>query len=419
MVDTSSEIPEVTANDADSLTTIELGVEDADPNIFDDFTIREVQLAESLLTPGLQTSFKVHSYFHSIPVKNFDTFKNKNLVIRIDRPGLSSYFEKTSLDISQTLYRLGGRSSTSPLTTDNRKLINRSVEELTFHACDKTLLNDAANLVSKSWKCTTPSAIVEEVLSTCAGARVLDIEDCDPAKDFVAENKHPFQVVSQQANAALAAGNDPSFVHYMTYENYGTHHFRSLYSLSQQAPIIELEYNMIGSSYSYPYSIMNYTFPCDFDLLSDILNGVGSSGADINSLAIFNPLIGLFSLMGDQSVGCGIGGGVYKIAMSNQGSAGDQFSCPDFVSTYLPKRQARMALLERDKIALRLTVPWNPIYNAGKVIKINLKNDQDSSILNYGSGNYLIVSLIHTIRSGGYSTITMDCVSQTVGQGEV
>jgi hypothetical protein len=78
-----------------------------------------------------------------------------------------------------------------------------------------------------------------------------------------------------------------------------------------------------------------------------------------------------------------------------------------------------MALLERDKIALRLTVPWNPIYNAGKVIKINLKNDQDSSILNYGSGNYLIVSLIHTIRSGGYSTITMDCVSQTVGQGEV
>ena len=208
MVETAS-IPEVTANDADSLTTIELGVEGADPNIFDDFTIREVQLAESLLTPGLQTSFKVHSYFHSIPVKNFDTFKNKNLVIRIDRPGLSSYFEKTSLDISQTLYRLGGRSSTSSLTTDNRKLINRGVEELTFHACDKTLLNDAANLVSKSWKCTTPSAIVEEVLSSCAGARVLDIEECDPARDFVAENKHPFQVVSQQANAALAMKLNP------------------------------------------------------------------------------------------------------------------------------------------------------------------------------------------------------------------
>jgi hypothetical protein len=166
---------------------------------------------------------------------------------------------------------------------------------------------------------------------------------------------------------------------------------------------------------------VHYTFPCDFDLLSDILNGVGDTGADISSLAIFNPLIGLFSLLGNQDIGCGIGGGVYKIAMSNQGSAGEQYMCPDFVSTYLEKRQARMALLERDKIALRITVPWNTIYNVGKIIKIRLYNSESGSskIENYGSGDYLIVSLIHNIKAGGYSTITMDCVSKTVGQGEV
>ena len=79
-----------------------------------------------------------------------------------------------------------------------------------------------------------------------------------------------------------------------------------------------------------------------------------------------------------------------------------------------------MALLEKDKIALRLTVPWNTIYNVGKVIRIKLYNAEvGTKGFNYGSGDYLITSLIHNIKSGGYSTITMDCVSKTVGQGEV
>ena len=406
--------------DQDILTSLVVNIEGAGEDLLKDFTVREVMLAESLLTPGLQTSVKIQSYIHSTPIKNYDVLKGRNIAINISRPILGKYKFKTDLDVSQTIYRLGGRSSTNPNATDNRKMVNRSVEEMTFHACDDTLLNDAANLVSKSWKCTTPSAITAEVLASCAGAKRLKIEPSDPARDYVAENKHPFQVVAQQANAALAAGNDPSFVHFMTYEDLGTHHFRSLKSMSEQDPIVELEYNMVGSSYSIPYSIMNYTFPCDFDLLSDILNGVGASGADISSLAIFNPLTGLFSMLGNQAVGCGMGGGVYKIAMSNQGSAQDQFMCPDFVSTYLQKRQARMALLEKDKIALRLTVPWNTIYNVGKVIRIKLYNAEvGTKGFNYGSGDYLITSLIHNIKSGGYSTITMDCVSKTVGQGEV
>ena len=116
-----------------------------------------------------------------------------------------------------------------------------------------------------------------------------------------------------------------------------------------------------------------------------------------------------------------MGGGVHKVAMSNQNSEKAADSCPDYVRVSVDKRQARMALLEKDKIALRLTVPWNTVYNAGKVINIILKNNADKSgqLLNYGSGKYLISSLVHNIKAGGYSTITMDCVSQTVGHGEV
>ena len=414
-------------SDSDNYTSCEVSIEGSSDNIISDTSWTNIILAESILTPGLQTSIKFQSYTDLLPIKNFDDVKGLPISIYIKKPSLADapYYLPFDKTIVQTLYRLGGRSSTDANATNNRKLINRTVEELTLHACDETLLNDAASLVSKMWKCTTPSAITDEVLRSCAGAKNLNIEQCDPARDFVAENKHPFGVVAQQANAALAGGNDPSFLHFMTYEKaesgQGTHHFRSLKTMTQQAPIMKLKYDQTGSSYTKPDSIMNYYFPCDFDLLSDILNGVGSNGADMNSLALFNPSKGIFSLLGNQATGCGIGGGAYKIAQSNQGSEKAEYSCPDFVSTYLLKRQARMALLEKDKIALRLTVAWNPIYHVGKMINIELLNNTSGkeSYLRYGSGDYLIVALVHNIKAGGYSTITIDCVSKTVGEGQV
>jgi hypothetical protein len=68
---------------------------------------------------------------------------------------------------------------------------------------------------------------------------------------------------------------------------------------------------------------------------------------------------------------------------------------------------------------LRLTVPWYPELHAGKVIHIELQNKVENTLLNYGSGDYLIVSLTHNIKRGGMATTTMDCVSTTVGEGVV
>jgi len=375
-------------------------------------TPAEIILGESLLTPGLQTSVRVHSHIHSLPIKNLDDYKGSDLNISIKRECLKEFGIETDMEVRQRLYRL-----------DNRRPIAQSVEEFTLHGCDQTLLNDAATLVSKLWKCTTPSAITSEVLRNCAGADRLDVESCAPARDYVAENIHPFQVVAQQANAGLAAGSDPSFVHYMTYENLGTHHFRSLYSLTRQSSIMTFRYSEIGgkAGYADPHTIMTYSFPCDFDLLSDILNGIDENGNDINSLMVYNPVLKAFGLFGNMSYGCGVGGGVMKHSMTNAGSAAQQLMCPDYVEQYLLKRQARMALLEQDKIALRLTVPWNPELHAGKIISLELINrhQEGGSNLNYGSGDYLIVHMKHHLKLGGFSTTVMDCVSKTVGQGGI
>lgn len=399
------------------LTTIQIEFPDLpDPHLLDNMTPQEVLLGESLLTPGLQTTIKVQSDIFRLiegeKIKNLDDFKGGRVILKMERPILEKYGYPTKMTVDQITVRL-----------DNRKLVNNNIEEFTLRAIDQSLLNDAENLVSKDWHCKTPSFVTEHVLRECAGVTKLEVEESSPQRDYIAENIHPFQVVAQQAQAALAdGGKDPSFVHYMTYENLGTHHFKSLFKLTKQEPIIKLRfmetYDKMG--YRDPRSIMTHSFPCDFDLLSDVLNGINSKGQNISTGLTFNLARKMVNMFGSQRSKCGgIGQGIPKISTSNEGSAKQQEVCPDYSKTYLQLRQARMALLDQDKIALRVTVPWNPIYHAGKIIEIELHNKQNPEKLNYGSGKYLIVSLLHTIKRGGFSTITMDCVAETVGQGGI
>lgn len=381
------------------------------PKFLDDFSIREVTLTESILTPGLMTSILVDAYVH-LP-RDYNAFKNAPVSITINRPILARYGYQSELTFTNTIYRM-----------QNRKLVNNNNENMTFQALHQTQLEDARKLMSKSWKCVTPSSIVSEVLTTCLGSNSNDVEESSPARDYIAENIHPFQVISQQADAALARSNDPSFIHYMTYENNGTHHFKSLYSLTKQSPVGVFRFSEVGYSqeehkgYMNPNAVMTHSFPCDFDLLSDLLNGVNTDGSFIGSLSIENIKNKLSSAFNFNPGFCS-SAATFKTAMSNVNTAQEQDSCPMDVETHLLKRQARMGLLEKDKIALRLTVPWNASLNAGKVIRFERYSLDYPGTKLYGSGDYLIHSLTHIIKASGYSTTVMDCVSTTVGQGIV
>lgn len=378
-----------------------------------DFTYQEVVLGESLLTPGLQTSIVCHSFAHTEQRKNFDIFKNANVRVYARNKALeTNEFSgvQSTFETLQTVYRL-----------ENRHPLDVSNEDMTFRACDPSMLFNAINLVSKSWSCTPPSSIVNYVLRSCVGAKSVDIETAGPSRDYIAENIHPFQVINQQANVAMAGGVDPSFLHYMTYNNIATHHFRSLKSLTRQSPKMEFIASQTASSTGIgnPKSILRYTFPCDFDLLSDLLNGIGPNGENLSSVILFNEKNKMFSVVGNQTIGCGVGGGPAKLAKTNLNTAKYQNSCNDNIGNSLLLRQARMSLLENDKIALRLTVPFNPGLHAGDVITAIFPNKSPTNVPNYGSGNYLILHMMHNIKRGGYATTTMSCVSQTAGIGIV
>jgi hypothetical protein len=383
-------------------------------NIQDEITLTEIMLTESLLTPGLQTTMLVQNKLNmDTGLKNLDEYYGKDVTINAQREIIAKIFpgKKDTFSTTQQIYRIS-----------NRELINYNIEQFQIDACDRSLIKDARTFMTKSWSCATASDIVSDVLNHCIQPDNVNIESSFPPKDYIAENLHPFQVVTQQAENTLSfADNDPSFCHFMTYQDESgddipTHNFRSLSKMAKQKPIFTFTYSGKATTdlnYAIPSEIMAYSFPCDFDMLSDTLNGVDSNGQQIFSLITFNKLSGAVSSFGPQFDTCGT---TAFSASTNLGTAEDQNSCNTNVEKYLITRKARMGLLEQDKIALRLTVPFNPIMNVGKVITANFLNSTTGN-LNYGSGDYLIVNMTHNIKMGGFGVTVMDCVSNTVVAG--
>lgn len=372
-------------------------------------TIKEILMSENLLTPGLQTFVRLHSAIYQPSGKNFDQWKNQDITFNLIGPSGSG-----QLQVNQKVYRL-----------EERHFMPTNVgqtEEMTVHACDESTLEDAKTLVSKSWKCTKPSEVVNHVLNQCLKVKNKQVDSADPARDYIAENIHPLQVIAQQANVAVD-GDDPSFLHYMTYEDGGKHYFRSLKKMTQGSASMTYKQVDIENETGYENTMyaINFSFPCDFDYLSDLLNGLDENGKDQNTGAFMNPVFKLFRLGGSSSIGgdsCGLGGYNYKEGLSNKATAENQNSCNLDTETHLLKRQARMGLLERDKIALRITVPCNLNLHVGQLMKLEWKNKYDGADV-YGSGEYLISSMTHNIKLGGFSVTNMDCVAKSVGSGVV
>lgn len=391
-----------------------------------DITLKELILGESLTTPGLQMSatFQSEVYLHG---KNLDELKGKDVSLYA-YSGHFSDFRRMQIGAQMKVYRLENRR----LFPDNMS----KTQEFTVHCCDESLLENGKHLMSKSWQCKTPSDIVKDALK-CVKAEVDDIQSSEPARTYIAENIHPFQVIAQQANAALD-GEDPSFVHFMKFlevpDQRGKHYFKSLKELAKQSPVWEFFQSETTDSKNQGYQAFNdqgekkspaivFEFPCDFDLLSDILNGVGADGMNMNTMTTWNPFNLNFSFFqgekpsGNSMQGCYEGYNLMQ-SMTNKGAEDDPCKASN-IDKYLLKRQARMGLLDKNKVALRLTVPWNPRVHAGDVIRFTWKNHTRGGGDIYGSGDYLVASTMHKIYQGGFGVTTLDCVASTVERGEV
>ena len=381
-------------------------------NIPPDTTVKEVIIGESLLNPSAHVAVTLQSVIYTETAKNWSQFKCKELGLDItdgnDNP--------RTMKVRQEIYRCDNRHFAS--------LNTGQVEELTLHAIDSSILKDAQVIWEKSWKCSTPSAVVKEALQQI-GASSSYVDSAGPARPYVAESIHPLQVIQQQANVALD-GDDPSFLHYMTINDAtgeNIHHFRSLARLSKGTAydIYASDTAITGGkgfneSMFNNYNIaVNFSFPCDFDTLTDILNGIDCDGVNLNQTRTMNFVRGVTDAVG--AIGKAVGLANQIFSTTNLGTAEQQKSCDTAVEKYLHKRQARMALLDRDKIALRITVPWSPWLHVGNKIHFHWNDRYDPSRELYGSGQYIIAHMTHNIQFGGYAVTNLDCITNTLGGG--
>lgn len=388
---------------------------DAPENLFVDFNISYVTLTESLMSPSLQTKVFVQSFRHPGYVKDWDKLANKKVRIRAWRDILKRVPADHDIEIENTIFRVSERSPRS-----------YQYDVFNIMAIDDTALDNAEKRISKSWKCATPTQIVADTLKGCVKVPYLTARSSTPPRTFFAENIHPYQVVAQQADVALAGGNDPSFLHFITYNNVvGTHHFDSLYGMTRRDPIWEYEFHEFGhrqNTWEDPHAIFSYEHPCDYDLISDALNGVDRNGKEQASFMGINPVNGLHSVIGGSNSGCGMGGQETDSMFTNKGTAASEPNCEIDVEKHKLRRTARLGLLDADKVAIRLTVAFNPNLHVGKMIKIKIPNkrvsERESSMEDdYGSGVYLISAMTHRLVNNGFGTTVLDCISKSVGNG--
>ncbi len=383
-----------------------------------DVTVKEVVVGESLLNPSAHAVVTLQSAMYFRP-QNWDDYRCKPIIVDItdndNRPD-----NPRTMRINQIIYRCDNRHFSSTNTGNT--------EDLSLHCIDKSILKDAERVWSKSWKCSTPGQVVKEALQQIGVTSFNITGSTGPGRPYVAETIHPLQVIQQQANVALYNGDDPSFLHYMTIREQtgeNVHNFRSLQELLKT----EYAYDIYaadtavtgGTSLSDAFSnsfaslamrtATTFNFPCDYDVLSDILNGIDCGGRNLNDVRTFNMVSGEFS----SAVGALTQAANIFKSITNMGTAQNQQSCETNVEKYLLKRQARLGLLDKDKIALRVTIPWSPWLHVGQKINFHWNNRYEPSYEQYGSGKYLILHLTHNIQYGGYAVTTLDCIANTYG----
>lgn len=399
------------------LTDLQVNVKGLDTAAFET-SVTEINLTESLLNPGLQTSVLVTSRYNTPDfLKNLDELYMKEVDIYAERKILRFWDDvvKTDFNTTQRVYRLS-----------KREPVNYALETYQLDFCDDSLLIDAKNYLSRSWFKKTPTDIVKDIYSQVFPNQNLEIEDTSPAQDYIAEFVHPFQAVTQISERALSTAGDPSLVHFMTYQNKGhsdinTHNYRSLANMAKADPVFEFSYSgkaSIDLNFANPHDIMQYSFPRDFDALSDVLNGVDSDGkaSPIVGLNMVNPVTSRVSAFGP--IFNGIAGNTPYMETTNKGTEDIQNSAPLTSERIKVLRRARMSLIDPDSIALRMVLPFSPFLNVGRTIKVHFPNNMRNGEDTYGSGKYLIVNMTHTIKAGGLGLTIVECVSDSVAKGQ-
>lgn len=389
-----------------------------------ELSVTDVYVHESILSPTLQmsincqdTSHIIKNYFHYKANKEGEmpnvTFTLKNLTqdTVVSGPRGDKTIDAELPINNMRIYRM-----------DNRRPVSYHIDEFTLHLCSPTTINNLKARMSDFYKMKELSKIVNDAMES-AGLKQYnrEIEKTDLKRDYISNNQHPYQVISEIADMATKHQR-AQFLHFMTCENVsGKQYFTSIKKLIDQKPIFDFAYSEKGLNQTFlANDIMTYEFPCEFDTLLDLTSGIIDNKKDYDdhkpSMVSINPFDGGIYLVDGKifkgRATKGFGGVLNAGAWSNLNNFEAPYSNanePSEVEKYLHRRTENLSAFHRENINLKMVVPFNPKMHVGKTITATFFSKREGE-KNYGSGKYLIAHLTHNVKVGGYSTTTMECI---------
>lgn len=414
MASSASDYPPVTSGVADDIKF------SFDDEFFSELSLVDVMVFESILSPDPQITMTLHDANQITKnmidwkLKDDKPIKLKEMKLvnpfadyntRQDGMGAQNVKDITIKD--QIVYRV-----------DQGKLVNYYTEEFKVHICSPLTIENMKTRISKFYPKNDISKVVEDALkSVCEKSGIkFDVESTEMKRDYISNNMHPYQIVSEIVDMATKNGWT-NYFHFATFEDKkGKHYVKSLKKLIEGSSKITYRYEHkgVGDALTKFDNILSYEFPSFFDTLLDLSHGIiDDENLEIEpSMVSLNPFTSTFYIVdGDSNGNQGkpIGGTLNSGAWSNHST---MYDVPNHCEKYLHTRTGPLAFENKNRPDIKIIVPFNPELHAGEVIKIELDMILEGNKYkkNYGTGDYLVSTLTHNIKTGSYGVTVIEAI---------
>ena len=373
-----------------------------------------------------------------------------------DALGLISNFRMNGTEFLQVTLRKS-TGDEHPIQRNYRiyKITNRTTNEnnayeiYTINFCSEEFLLAEQYRVSKAFKGTEISTIIEKILTNYVkvgikGTKPINIEKTRGVYDFILPNKKLFETINWLSTYALPENGEGADM--LFFENRDGYYFKSLQTLYTLQPYQTYKFDPKNISKELDQqvsNVFNFEVLDFFDTLSGIANGTFA-----NRLISINPLTRSYKLDNDfnyakyfnktvslndspaindyqnrygktlyDSPPPELEVGTLRMSPENTdmkknpfisqkiGSA-DTIANDINIRKYMPNRVAQIALANYTRI--KITVAGDASLTVGKTIKFiafgmngTLEREHDPTY----SGNYLITAVRHIIKNNSYITV--------------
>lgn len=320
---------------------------------------------------------------------------------------------------------------------------NMNSEVYTLHFCSEELLLSEQNKISKSFKSTKISDIINNILTDklkVPANRIENIEETSGVYDFIVPKIKPFEAVSWLSNYARPKATGAFGADMLFFETKNGFNFRSLQSMfkSEIYGTYKHEVKNLGDSIQdfqeKTVNVLDYQVSKPYDILNEI-----NTGTFANQLMSIDPLARKvnvtnfdYSKFKTQAQTLNKGApannlknrlgkketesyeGTLKLAFSNsiqqnvpyikeQGGVAKDI----FIESYVPNRTAQISLANYTTI--KAAIPGDPGITVGRTIQFNLlsmKPSMQKELDSFYSGKYLVTAARHVVTAAGvYQTI--------------